>query len=123
MLAYTLAIVIGLSSLILFTTAFTAKKFHRKDDFLWSALGLFYALVLWVCAGRITGAVLLGQTAATALILVFGWQTLKFREALLYPEKQQDILNFSVVEWLQNRFGIASRPKLKQPIPSATQPP
>uniref|UniRef100_A0ACD5GY64 Ycf66 family protein n=1 Tax=Desertifilum tharense IPPAS B-1220 TaxID=1781255 RepID=A0ACD5GY64_9CYAN len=28
---------------------------YRKGDFIWSGVGLFYALVLWVCAGQIRG--------------------------------------------------------------------
>ncbi|MFM7578408.1 MAG: Ycf66 family protein, partial [Microcystaceae cyanobacterium] len=64
MLAFILAIAIGLASLVFFFSAFFAPKLHRKDDFLWSGIGFFYALVLWICATRITGGVLLGQGAA-----------------------------------------------------------
>lgn len=103
MLPYILAVVVGLSSLYLLTTAFIAPDRHRQDDFLWSAVGLFYALVLWLCAGRITGAILLGQVAAAILFIAFAWQTLKLRQALFYPDKPVKL--FTIVGWLGNRFG------------------
>lgn len=78
---------------------------HRKDDFLWSAVGLFYALVLWFCARNITGAVLLGQASAAVLLVSFVWQTLKLRKAISQlaegidnPEQAIAINNFSVLQ-------------------------
>ncbi|AVQ72300.1 MULTISPECIES: Ycf66 family protein [Microcystis] len=103
MLPYILAVVVGLSSLYLLTTAFIAPDRHRQDDFLWSAVGLFYALVLWLCAGRITGTILLGQAAAAILFIAFAWQTLKLRQALFYPDKPVKL--FTIVGWLGNRLG------------------
>lgn len=88
MLAYVLALVIGLGSFALYMAAFFFPEVHRKEDFAWSAVGLFYALVLWICAGRITGGVLLGQLASVALLGWFGWQTLTLRR-LLVPQEQQ----------------------------------
>lgn len=82
MLAYILALAVGLGSLGIFLAAFFLPELHRKNDILWSGVGLFYALVLWVCAGRITGGVLLGQLASVALL---GWavsQTLSLRREL-----------------------------------------
>ncbi len=79
MLTYLLAFVVGLASLGLYATTFALPEVSRKNDLIWSGVGLFYALVLWVCAGRITGGVLLGQLASTALIGWFGWQTLEGR--------------------------------------------
>ena len=70
MLTYILALAVGLGSLALYIVAFFFPEVHRKNDFVWSGIGLFYALVLWFCAGRITGAVLLGQMASVALL---GW--------------------------------------------------
>lgn len=91
MLAYVLALVIGFGSLAIFLAAFFLPEVHRKEDFIWSAVGLFYALVLWVCAGRITGGVLLGQTASVALLGWFGWQTLTLRRELTSPEHRTPI--------------------------------
>ncbi|MDY7005616.1 MAG: Ycf66 family protein [Cyanobacteriota bacterium] len=79
MLTKILALAVGLGSLALYLVAFFFPEVHRKNDFIWSGLGLFYALVLWFCAGRITGAVLLGQVASVALLGWFGWQTLTLR--------------------------------------------
>lgn len=111
MLSYALAIAVALSSLILFLTAFFMSDIHRKDDFLWSGVGLFYALVLWFCARNITGAVLLGQASASILLVSFVWQTLKLRKAIANPEKAAEINNFSV---LQTATGLLKRKK-KQP--------
>ncbi|MCL2925188.1 MAG: Ycf66 family protein [Trichodesmium sp. MAG_R04] len=72
MLTYILALAVGLGSLALYIVAFFFPEVHRKNDFIWSGIGLFYALVLWFCAGRITGAVLLGQVASVTLL---GWFT------------------------------------------------
>jgi septum formation topological specificity factor MinE len=82
MLAYILALAVGFFSLAIYMTAFFFPEVHRKGDFIWSGVGLFYALVLWVCSGRITGGVLLGQVAGVALL---GWsitQTLLLRRQL-----------------------------------------
>ena len=91
MLAYVLALVIGLGSIAMYMAAFFFPEVHRKEDFAWSGVGLFYALVLWVCAGRITGGVLLGQLASVALLGWFGWQTLTLRRAIAAPEQQTAI--------------------------------
>lgn len=81
MLTYLLAIAVGLGSFGLYMAAFFLPEVHRRYDLVWSGVGLFYALVLWVCAGRITGAVLLGQMASVSLLGWFVWQTLKLRLA------------------------------------------
>lgn len=81
MLAYLLALVVGLGSLALYMAAFFFPEVHRKYDLIWSGVALFYALVLWVCAGRLTGGVLLGQIASVALLGWFSWQTLILRRA------------------------------------------
>jgi hypothetical protein len=84
-MAYLLALIVGLGSFGLYMAAFFFPEVHRKFDFIWSGIGMFYALVLWVCAGRITGAVLLGQTASVALLGWFVWQAINLRRALV-PE-------------------------------------
>lgn len=88
MLAYILAFAVGLGSLALYTAALFFPEVYRKGDFIWSGVGLFYALVLWVCAGQIRGGLLLGQTASVALIGWLGWQTLTMRRNLT-PTSQQ----------------------------------
>jgi hypothetical protein len=85
MLTHILAIAVGLGSFTLYMAAFFFPEVHRKYDFIWSGVGLFYALVLWVCAGRITGGVLLGQVASVALLGWFGWQSLQLRRELTPP--------------------------------------
>ncbi len=126
MLAYILAIALGLASLSLYLSAFFVPEIHRKDDFLWSGVGLFYALILWICAGRITGSVLLGQGAAVALVLSFGWQMVRLRRAIAHPDEQTNLEGVSIMGWLQNRFSgkkIATPPAKVTPKSSPeTQP-
>jgi hypothetical protein len=106
MLSYALAIAVALSSLVLFSTAFVMSDIHRQDDFLWSGVGLFYALVLWFCARNITGAVLLGQAAAASLLVSYNWQTLQLRKAIAkrglgpiaHPNKASATNNFSILQ-------------------------
>lgn len=91
MLAYVLALAVGLGSLAIYMAAFFFPEIHRKSDFIWSGLGLFYALVLWVCAGRITGGVLLGQVAGVTLL---GWsvtQALQLRRELTPLQQQTEL--------------------------------
>ena len=118
MLSYALAIAVATISLVLFLTAFLLSDIHRKDDFLWSGVGFIYALVLWFCARNITGAVLLGQAAATAILVSSTWQTLKLRRAIAHPDRAVEIYNFSV--W-QKIKGLLKRnqPQVK---PAATSP-
>ena len=118
MLPYFLAIAITVASLFLFIGAFFSPKLHRQDDFLWSGLGLFYALVLWICAGRFAGGALLGQIAATLLIIAFIWQTWKLRQAIAFPETEAEAANFSVTQWIGKRFRQSS--SQPQPTPAAT---
>ncbi len=82
MLAYVLALAVGLGSLAVYMAAFFFPDLHRKNDFIWSGVGLFYAFVLWVYGDRITGGLLLGHAASVALL---GWsisQTLQLRQQL-----------------------------------------
>ncbi|MBD2436254.1 Ycf66 family protein [Nostoc sp. FACHB-110] len=88
MLAYILALVVGFGSLGLYISAFFFPEIHRKNDFIWSGIGLFYALVLWVFAPRIWGGLLLGHVASVALLVWFGWQTLSLRRQVT-PQLQQ----------------------------------
>jgi Ycf66 protein N-terminus len=79
MLTYLLALVVGLSSFALYMSAFFYPELYRKGDLAWSGVGLFYALVLWFSAERITGGVLLGQIAGVSLLGWLGWQALNAR--------------------------------------------
>lgn len=95
MLAYFLALAVGLGSFSIYIAAFFFPEVHRKTDFAWSGVGLFYALILWACAGRITGALLLGQMAAVALLGWFAWETLSLRRQVT-PIAQQTPIPQSV---------------------------
>ena len=121
MLSYALAIVVASSSLVLFLTAFFMSDIHRQDDFLWSAVGLFYALILWFCARNFTGAMLLGQAAATGLLVTYSWQTLKLRKAIANPAKAAEISSFSVLQSINN---LLKRNKSQvQPAVTSTESP
>jgi Ycf66 protein N-terminus len=88
MLAHILALAVGLGSLAIYLAAFFFPEIHRKNDFIWSGVGLFYALILWVFARRITGGLFLGHVASVSLL---GWsvtQTLQLRRQLT-PKPQQ----------------------------------
>jgi hypothetical protein len=99
MLTYLLALVVALGSLSFYMAAFFVPEIHRRQDFLWSGVGLFYALVLWSCAGRITGAVLLGQIAGVSLVVWLGWQTLTLRRELTPTEVQTPATWADVQRW------------------------
>jgi hypothetical protein len=123
MLAYVLALVVGLGSLALYISAFFFPEIHRKNDFIWSGIGLFYALVLWVFAPRIGGGLLLGHVASVALLVWFGWQTLSLRRQVT-PQLQQTPVPSSeeVTASLQqqvNKFSLQERlGKLQQGLGS-----
>ncbi|WP_066382001.1 Ycf66 family protein [Anabaena sp. CA = ATCC 33047] len=112
MLANVLALVVGLGSLAIYLSAFFFPEIHRKNDFIWSGVGLFYALVLWVFAPRITGGLLLGHVASVALLVWFGWQTLALRRQLT-PQAQQTPLPSSeaVKTTLQEQAANLSLPQ------------
>lgn len=98
MLAYVLAFVVGLGSLALYISAFFFPEIHRKNDFIWSGIGLFYALMLWVFAPRISGGLLLGHVASVALLVWFGWQTLSLRRQLTPLLQQTPVPNPEAVK-------------------------
>lgn len=107
MLTYLLALAVGFGSLGLYATTFALPEVSRKNDLIWSGVGLFYALVLWVCAGRITGGVLLGQLASVSLIGWFGWQTMALRWNMT-PEN--DRVNAAKVAGVRDRIsGLAAK--------------
>jgi hypothetical protein len=88
MLAYVLALSVGLGSVAVYMTAFFFPEIHRKNDFIWSGVGLFYALVIWIFARRISGGLLLGHVASISLLYWFGWQTFSLRRQVT-PAIQQ----------------------------------
>ncbi len=129
MLAYILAVAVSLGSLALYMAAFFFPELHRKSDFYWSIPGLFYALILWVCAGQITGAVLLGQLAVVALLASFAWQTVSLRYVLVAPEERteadQDLLE-KIKGFLPTKFfsSLTSRsPKVTPEVEVKDTPP
>lgn len=108
MLANLLAVVVGLGSLSFYLAAFILPEVHRRSDFFWSGVGMFYAVVLWYCNRQINGAVLLGQTASVGLLLWLGYQTLLLRRETT-PAAQQTPIRLGKSE----RSLTASRPIAK----------
>jgi Ycf66 protein N-terminus len=112
MLAYVLALTVGLGSVALYLAAFFFPEIHRKNDFIWSGVGLFYALVLWIFAQRITGGLLLGHVASVALLGWFGWQTLSLRRQLTPQAQQTQIPSSETVKTnLQEQVSKLSLPQ------------
>lgn len=129
MLVYLLALAVALGSLAIYLAAFFFPEIHRKNDFIWSGVGMFYALVLWVCAGRISGGVMLGQIASVALLGWLGWQSLTLRYQLTPPAQRtpvsQEVLkeklaNLSIPEKLGGLFSTV-KDKAQQTIGSVTK--
>jgi hypothetical protein len=112
MLAYVLALTVGLGSLAIYLAAFFFPEIHRKNDFIWSGVGFFYALVLWVFAQRITGGLLLGHVASVALL---GWsvtQTLSLRRQVTPKTEQTPIpTTEAVTNSIQNQASSLSLPE------------
>ena len=104
-MTYVLALVVGLGSLGLYLAAFLFQEVHRKHDLIWSGVGMFYALVLWVCAGRITGGLLLGQMAGVSLLGWLGWQVMEMRWEQIPLEQRAALPNSpaSLLEVLRDR--------------------
>jgi hypothetical protein len=120
MLAYILALAVGLGSFSIYMAAFFFPEVHRKSDFTWSGVGLFYALILWTCAGRITGALLLGQMAGVALLGWFAWETLTLRRQVTPIAQQTPIpqaanLAGAMGGPLSGLFGKKPEPAAKKP--------
>jgi hypothetical protein len=124
MLSYILALAVGIGGFALYMAAFFFPEVHRKGDFIWSGVAMFYALVLWFCAGRITGAVLLGEAASVALVGWFGWQTLRLRREVTptgeRTQVSQDKLSADVSE-LSGRVTGLFKGKPQQPKAPAAQ--
>lgn len=127
MLAYFLAIAVALVSLTLYLTAFFRPQIHRQDDFLWSGLGLFSALTLWICAGRITGAVLLGQLALVTITIAFIWENRQLRQAITTSTNSNQALEgFSILSLIASLFTKLTnltKPKSVKPKPQKVSTP
>ncbi len=121
MLAYILAVLVGTGSVGLYISAFFFPEIHRKQDFIWSGVGFFYALVLWIYARQETGGILLGQTTSVALLGWFAWQTLKLRRQLVPVNQQTPIPS---TDKLKEQLGLKkSASKAAKATSSASQPP
>ncbi len=121
MLAYILAVLVGTGSVGLYISAFFFPEIHRKQDFIWSGMGFFYALVLWIYARQETGGILLGQTTSVALLSWLAWQTLTLRRQLVPVSQQTPIPSTNK---LKEKLGVKpSTPKPAKSTPSATPTP
>jgi Ycf66 protein N-terminus len=119
MLAYILAVLVGTGSVGLYIAAFFFPEIHRKHDFIWSGVGFFYALFLWIYARQETGGILVGQTASVMLLGWFAWQTLKLRRQLVPVNQQTPIPN--TAKKLQEQIGLKpSAPKTAKPAAKPT---
>ncbi|MCT7986607.1 hypothetical protein NG796_25375 [Laspinema sp. A4] len=123
MLPYILALAVAVGSFAIYMAAFFFPEVHRKGDLVWSGVGLFYALVLWFCAGRISGAVLLGQMASVGLLGWFGWQALTLRRQTTPLAEQTPVSGEQIdrlTGGLTGMFKPKSAPKaqkVSQPVP------
>jgi Ycf66 protein N-terminus len=88
MLAYFLSIIVGTGSVGMYFAAFFFPETYRKQDLLWSGVGLLYALVLWVEAHQLSGGLLVGQTASVLLLGWFAWQNITLRQQLTNFDQQ-----------------------------------
>ncbi|MEM9770919.1 MAG: Ycf66 family protein [Cyanobacteria bacterium P01_D01_bin.73] len=82
MLAKILAILVALGSVGWYGLAWTLPTLSRRYDVVWAGMGLFYGLVLWVCAGQVVGAIALGQLAILGLVTALGYQVLQLRDGV-----------------------------------------
>ncbi|MGF1537598.1 MAG: Ycf66 family protein [Elainellaceae cyanobacterium] len=117
-MTYLLALATGAGSVGLYLLAFFFPELYRRYDLIWSGVGLFYALALWICAGQVRGAMLLSHAAAIALLGWFVWQNLALRYQLVPTEQhtpQAESKQSFTAEvanrlghlgnWLSDRFG------------------
>jgi Ycf66 protein N-terminus len=122
MLAYILAILVGVSSTGLYLWAFFFPEIHRKQDFIWSGVGLFYALFLWLYARQVTGGILVGQTASVALLGWFGWETFQLRRQLVSVDRSNTVTSNPTKRQNQREVNRAAptvaKPTTKAPLPS-----
>ncbi|MDJ1170581.1 Ycf66 family protein [Roseofilum sp. BLCC_M154] len=119
-MARILALAVGLGSFAFYMAFFFFPEvYRRKSDFIWSGLGFLYALTLWFCAGRFTGAVMLGQMAAVPLLLYLGWETLTLRRQSTPSSEQTPV---EVEQLKQNGLGALNRFLKRSPAPEGAVP-
>jgi Ycf66 protein N-terminus len=98
--------IVALGSLGLYLSRFFLPEVQRKNDAIWSGVGLFYALILWANGDRIKGGLLLGQMASVALIVWLGWQALKQRRQLTAPQDQTPLPESVQSSWPFVKTGL-----------------
>jgi hypothetical protein len=86
MLPYILSILVGTGSIGMYLAALFVPEIYRRSDPLWSGVGLFYGLVLWVEADQFRGGLLLGQALSVLLLGWFVGQTLLLRRQNADPQ-------------------------------------
>ncbi|MGD1909995.1 MAG: Ycf66 family protein [Rivularia sp. (in: cyanobacteria)] len=119
MLTHFLALVVGFGSLAIYLAAFFFPEVHRKNDFIWSGVGLFYAFALWVFAPRIGGWFFLGQLASVALLIWFGLQTFSLRRQVTPTMQQTPVPSAETVK--NNISEQASKLSLQQRLGGLVQ--
>ncbi|MCG9892394.1 MAG: hypothetical protein MH252_15150 [Thermosynechococcaceae cyanobacterium MS004] len=97
--------IVGFGSLGFYLAGFLLPEVRRKNDAIWSGIGILYALTL-LTNGDATAGLLLGQIASATLIGWFGWQILQQRRALTsdaplttIPNSVQDVFPFLKQGW------------------------
>jgi hypothetical protein len=98
MLHSLLAWTMGLGSLGLFASGFFLPEIRRKNDLIWSGIGLFYALVMAVDSGWLRGGMVIEELASVILIVWFVLQILYHRRLSTSPEKLTPLPN-SMETW------------------------
>jgi len=120
MLAHILAVLVGTGSVGLYLSAFFFPEIHRKQDFIWSGVGFFYALTLWIYARQSMGGILVGQISSVVLLGWFAWQNLKLRRQLVPVSQQTPIPGTTR---LQERLGNRLTSKVTNlPTPTLAKP-
>jgi Ycf66 protein N-terminus len=98
--------IVVLGSLGLYLSRFFLPEVQRKNDAIWSGIGLFYGLILWANGDRIKGGLLLGQMASVALIVWLGWQALQQRRQLAAPQDQTPLPESVQSSWPFVKTGL-----------------
>jgi Ycf66 protein N-terminus len=117
MLAYILAVVVGTGSGGLYLAAFFLPAVHRRQDFIWSGVGLFYALFLWLYARQVTGGILVGQTTSVVLLGWLTWQLFNLRRQV-EPVSQQIPIPSGVTKSIPKATKSTAKPAAVTPAAS-----